>query len=244
MVNETMAQRYFPGGEALGKRFKVGPPDASVPWYTVVGIVGDVHQYALDIEPNPEMYFHYEQSIFIPPRDLAIHTTRDPLAVVKAVRLAIRAVDADSPTYSIRSMDDVVSETVVLPRLEALMFGGFGWLAVILASIGIYGVISYAVSRRSREIGIRMALGAHPGEILWKVLKNALGLVSVGLAIGIPPVLLGAGLLSPLLYKMKANDAATLLSAAAFLIVIAILAAAVPAFRASRLDPVVVLRTE
>jgi ABC-type antimicrobial peptide transport system permease subunit len=153
-------------------------------------------------------------------------------------------VDADAPTYGVRLVDDVVSETIGLPRLEALVFGGFGWLSVILASIGIYGVISYAVSRRSREIGIRMALGADPGEILWRVLKSALGLAGIGLAIGIPAVLLGAGPLSPLLYKVKANDAAILLSAAAFLIVIAILAAAVPAFRASRLDPVVVLRTE
>jgi ABC-type antimicrobial peptide transport system permease subunit len=141
-------------------------------------------------------------------------------------------------------MDDVVSETIVLPRLEALMFGGFGWLSVILASIGIYGVISYAVSRRSREIGIRMALGAAPGEVLWRILKSALGLASIGLTIGIPAVLLGAGLLSPLPYKIKANDVAIFLSAAAFLIVIAILAAAIPAFRASRVDPVLALRTE
>jgi ABC-type antimicrobial peptide transport system permease subunit len=239
-----MAQRHFPGGDALGKRFKIGPPNANTPWFTVVGIVGDVHQYALDIEPNPEMYFNYEQSIFIPPPDLAIRTTGDPLAVVKAVRLAIRAVDADSPTYSVRPMDDVVSETVVLPRLEALMLGGFGWLAMILASIGIYGVISYAVSRRSTEIGIRMALGARPGEIVWKILKGALGLAGIGLGIGIPAVLLGGGLLSPLLYQVKANDGVTLLSAGALLLAVAILAAALPAFRASRLDPMVALRSE
>jgi putative ABC transport system permease protein len=244
VINEIMAQRYFPGGEALDKRFKLGPPDGSGPWYTVVGIVGDVHQYALDIEPNPEMYFHYEQRSFTPPRDLVIRTARDPLSLAKAVQLAVRAVDADAPTYGVRLMDDVVSETVVLPRLEALMFGGFGWLAVIVASIGIYGVTSYAVSQRSMEIGIRIALGARPGEILWKILKNALGLVCIGLAIGIPAVLFGAGMFSPLLYKVKANDAATLLSAAALLIAVAILAAALPASRASHLDPVVALRNE
>jgi ABC-type antimicrobial peptide transport system permease subunit len=104
-----------------------------------------------------------------------------------------------------------------MPRLEALMLGGFGWLAVILASIGIYGVISYDVSRRTTEIGIRMALGARPGEILWKILKGALGLVSAGLVIGIPTVLLTTRLLSPLLYNVKANDVATLLSAAGLL---------------------------
>ncbi|HYK61634.1 MAG TPA: ABC transporter permease [Bryobacteraceae bacterium] len=244
VINETMAQRYFPGGDAVDKRFKLGPPDANTPWYTVAGVVGDVHQYALDIEPNPEMYFQYEQSRFIAPPDLAIRTTRDPVALVKAVRLAIRAVDADSPTYSVRPMDDVVSETVVLPRLEALMLGGFGWLAVILASIGIYGVISHAVSRRTTEIGIRMALGARPAEILWKILRGALGLTSVGLAIGIPAVLLGARVLSPLLYNVKANDPPTLLSAAALLMTVAALAAALPALRASRVDPVVALRNE
>jgi putative ABC transport system permease protein len=190
------------------------------------------------------MYFHYEQGSFTPPRDLVIRTARDPLVLAKAVQLAVRAVDSDAPTYRVRLMDDVVSETIVLPRLEALMFGGFGWLSVILTSIGIYGVISYTVSRRSREIGIRMALGADPGEILWRVLKSALGLASVGLTIGIPAVVLGARLLSPLLYKIKANDTGIFLLAAAFLIVIAILAAAVPAFRASRVDPVVALRTE
>ena len=244
VINETMAQRYFPGGDALGKRFKVGPAEANIPWYTVVGIVGDVHQYALDIDPNPEMYFHYEQGSFTPPRDLVIRSNRDPLALAKAVQLAVRAVDADAPTYGVRLMDDVVSETVVLPRLEALILGGFGWLAVILASMGIYGVISYAVSRRSTEIGIRMALGARPGEILWNILRGALGLTGVGLAIGIPTVLLGMSLLSPLLYKVKANDAPTLLSATALLMTVAVLAASVPAFRASRVDPVVALRHE
>jgi predicted permease len=244
VINETMAQRYFPGGDALGKRFKLGPPDAATPWYTVVGIVGDVHQYALDIEPNPEMYFHYEQGSFIPPRDLVIRTASDPLKVVKAVQLAIRAVDAEAPTYSVRTMDDVVSETVIMPRLEALMLGGFGWLAVILASIGIYGVISYSVSRRSTEIGIRMALGARPAEILWKIIRGALGLVGAGLVIGIPTVLLTTGLLSPLLYKTKANDVPTLLSAAGLLIAVATAAAALPAFRASRLDPMIALRNE
>ncbi|PYS20032.1 MAG: hypothetical protein DMG11_30715 [Acidobacteria bacterium] len=244
VINETMAQRYFPGGDALGKRFKRGGPDADTPWYTVVGIVGDVHQYALDIEPNPEMYFHYEQGSFTPPRDLVIRTASDPLKVVKAVKLAIRAVDAEAPTYSVRTMDEVVSETVVMPRLEALMLGGFGWLAVILASIGIYGVISYAVSRRSTEIGIRMALGARPAEILWKILRGALGLVGAGLLIGIPMVLLTTGLLSPLLYKVKTNDMTTLLSAAGLLIAVAILAAALPALRASRLDPMSSLRND
>ena len=244
VINETMAQRYFPGGDALGKRFKRGGPDADTPWYTVVGIVGDVHQYALDIEPNPEMYFHYEQGSFTPPRDLVIRTASDPLKVVKAVKLAIRAVDAEAPTYSVRTMDEVVSETVVMPRLEALMLGGFGWLAVILASIGIYGVISYAVSRRSTEIGIRMALGARPAEILWKILRGALGLVGAGLLIGIPMVLLTTGLLSPLLYKVKTNDMTTLLSAAGLLIAVAILAATLPALRASRLDPMSSLRND
>jgi putative ABC transport system permease protein len=244
VINETMAQRYFPGGDALGRRFKLGPAEANTPWYTVAGIVGDVHQYALDIDPNPEMYFDYEQGSFTPPRDLVIRTARDPLAMVKAVQLAVRAVDADAPTYGVRLMDDVVSQTVVLPRVEALMLGGFGWLAVILASIGIYGVISYAVSRRSTEIGIRMALGARPGEILWKILKGALGLTGVGLAIGVSAVLLGGGLFSPLLYKVKAHDAPTLLSAAALLVTVAVLAAALPALRASRIDPVVALRNE
>jgi predicted permease len=240
VINETMA-RYFLGGDALGKRFTQGP---SRPWYTVVGIVGDVHQYALDVEPNPEMYFHYEQGSFTPPRDLVIRTASDPMKLVKAVQLAIRAVDAEAPTYSVRMMDDVVSETVLMPRLEALMLGGFGWLAVILASIGIYGVISYAVSRRSTEIGIRMALGARPREILWKILKGALGLVSLGLVMGIPVVLLATRLLSPLLYKGKVNDVATLFSAAGLLIVVAVLAAALPALRAARLDPMIALRNE
>jgi predicted permease len=244
VINQTMAQRYFPGGDAVGKRFKLGLPDADAPWYTVAGVVADVHQYALDIEPNPEMYFGYEQGSFTPLRDLVIRTARDPLALAKAVPLAIRAVDSDAPTYSIRPMDDVVSETVVLPRVEALILGGFGWLAVILASIGIYGVISYAVSRRSTEIAIRMALGARPREILWKILKGALGLAGVGLAIGIPVVLLGARLLSPLLYQVKANDVVTLLSAGALLMAVAMVAAALPALRASRLDPAVALKNE
>ncbi len=190
------------------------------------------------------MYFHYEQGSFSPPRDLVIRTARDPLELAKAVQLAVRAVDAEAPTYGVRRMDDVVSETIVLPRLEAVMFGGFGWLSVILASIGIYGVISYAVSRRSREIGIRIALGAEPQEILWRVLQSALGMVGIGLAIGIPAVLLGAGLLSPLLYKIKADDATVLFSAAALVVVTAVFAAALPARRAARVDPVVALRAE
>jgi predicted permease len=244
VINETMARRYFPGGNALGKRFKPHPPNANTPWYTVVGIVGDVHQYALDIEPNPEMYFHYEQGNFTPPRDLVIRTARNPLKIAKGVQLAIRAVDAEAPTYSVRTMDNVVNETVVMPRVEALMLGGFGWLAVILASIGIYGVISYDVSRRTTEIGIRMALGSPGGEILWKILKGGLGLAGAGLGIGIPMALVGRALLSPLLYNAKANDVTTLVTAGGVLIAVAILASALPALRASRLDPVVALRNE
>jgi putative ABC transport system permease protein len=239
-----MARRYFPGGDALGKRFKQNRPETGAPWYTVVGIVGDVHQYALDVDPNPEMYCHYEQRIFTPPRDLVIRTAGDPLQLAKAVESAIHAVDPAAPTYRVRTMDDVISETVVMPRLEALMLGGFGCLAVILASIGVYGVISYTVLRRSSEIGIRMALGARPEEILWKILKGALGLVLAGLAAGIPGVLLSSGLLSPLLYQVKANDVTTLLSATGLLLAVAVFAAALPAFRASRLDPVVALRNE
>lgn len=244
VINDTMARRYFPGGDALGKRFKLGPAEANVPWYTVVGVVGDVHQYALEIDPNPEMYFHYDQGNFTPPRDLVIRTTRDPAALAEAVRQAVHTVDSETPTYAIRLMDDVVSETVALPRVEALTFGGFGWLAITLASIGIYGVISYAVSRRSAEIGIRMALGARPGEILWKTLGSALSLTGMGLAAGIPAVLLAVGLLSPLLYHVKPSDPPTLAAAAALLTAVAVMAAALPALRASRIDPVVALRNE
>jgi putative ABC transport system permease protein len=245
IVNETMAQRYFPQGQALGKRFKLGLANASSPWITVAGVAGDVRQYALDTEPNPEMLFPYEQGTFTQPRDLVLRTAGpDPKVLATAIRRAIRAFDPDEPVDPVRTMDEIVGETIVLQRLEMVLLAAFSLVALALASLGVYGVLSYLVAQRTGEIGIRMALGASPDSVLRLVVGQGLALAGTGIALGLAGAVSLTRLLAGLLYGVRPIDPVTFAGVPLLLAISVMLASYVPARRATRLDPVAALRCE
>jgi predicted permease len=246
IVNETMAREYWPGQDALGKRFKVGDPDEQVPWLTIVGVAGDVHQMGADVPVKAEMYFPYRQgsSRFYAPRDLVIRTSLDPLSFVAAVRREIRAVDADQPVSNIRTMDDVLSKEIAPRRIAMTLLMTFAGLALLLASIGIYGVLSYFVAQSTPEIGVRLALGAQQSDVLKLVVSRGMKLALAGLAIGLVAAFLLTRLMTSLLFGVSATDATTFVGVSGLLLAVALLACYIPARRATKVDPLVALRYE
>ena len=179
VINETMARQYWPGQSALGRRFKLGDPNEGLPWVEIVGIVGDVRQMGLDEAVKAEMYLPYQQvkqhTWFIP-RDLAIRTTGESSTLVGAIRQAIRDVDPDQPISNVATMSELLGEEAGQRRLGMIMLAAFSLLALLLAAIGIYGVLAYFVTQHTNEIGVRIALGATPGSILLMIVKRGMGL--------------------------------------------------------------------
>jgi putative ABC transport system permease protein len=245
IVNEAMARQYWPGVEALGKRFRIG--DASNPWITIVGIAGDVRQMGLDAPVKAEMYLPYSQISDQPwfaPRDLVVRTTSDPMSLVPAIRQAIRAVDPEQAVSNIRTFDEVLDEEVVQRRLAAGLVAAFAALALLLASLGVYGVLSYFVTQHTAEIGVRLALGASRRDIFGLVLGRGMALALTGTGLGVLSALALTRFVSSLLYGIRAADPATFGSAAAVLTALAFVACYLPARRAVRIDPMVAMRRE
>jgi ABC-type antimicrobial peptide transport system permease subunit len=192
-----------------------------------------------------EFYWPYDQTNFaLGSMSLAIHTTADPRRLIAAVQKQVLALDPDQPVYRIRTMHELMSESLARRRLSMSLLAVFAWAALLLAAVGIYGVMSYSVTQRSQEMGIRMALGARLANILWLVLSQSLGLTAVGLAAGIAGSLVLTRFLSSLLFDVKAADPLTYLSVALFLAVVAQIASLIPAYRATTIVPVRVLRAE
>jgi len=247
IVNEQMARQYWPGENALGRRFKIGGPDSDLPWTTIVGIVADVRQMGLDEPVKAEMYLPNRQITHNPwfiPRDLAIRTTGDPMSLVGSVRQAIREVDPDQPVSNIATMADVLGEEAAQRRMGMIMLVAFAGLALLLASLGIYGVLAYFVTQHTNEIGVRLALGATPRNILFLVLKKGMGLTLVGVVIGVVASFALTRLMSSLLFGVKASDPLTFVAVPLLLAAVALLACAIPARRATKVDPMVALRYE
>jgi putative ABC transport system permease protein len=247
IVNETMAHQYWPDQSALGKRFKIGDPDSERPWLVIVGIVGDVKQMGIDVPVKAEMYLPYQQVPYyawFAPRDLVIRTSVDPTSLIAGVRSEVRAVDPLQPVSNIRTMDQILGEETAPRRLSMTLLATFAGLALLLASIGIYGVLSYFVVQYTPEIGIRLALGAQAGHVLGLVLRRGMTLVAFGVAIGLIASLLLTRWMSSLLYGVSASDPTTFGLIAVMLAAVALLACYIPARRASRVDPLVALRSE
>src|SRR6185369_3345518 len=247
IVNETMARQYWPGENALGRRFKLGDPDdKEAPWIQIVGIVGDIRQMGLDEPVKAEMYFPYQQdqTIWYIPRDLVIRTTGAGWQVVPAVRQAIREVDADQPVSNIATMAEVLGTEGAQRRMGMIMLVGFSALALLLASLGIYGVLAYFVTQHTSEIGVRQALGATPRNILFLVLKKGMGLTLAGIAIGLLASLALTRLMKSLLFGVNASDPLTFVTVPVVLALVAFVACLLPALRATRIDPLVALRYE
>lgn len=247
VINETMARQYWPGENALGRRFRIGGPDETdQPWFQIVGIVADVRQMGLDEPVKAEMYLPYQQvdhPWFIP-RDLAIRTSGDTSRLVGSVRQIIREVDPDQPISNVATMAEVLGTEAAQRRMGMILLAGFAVLALLLASLGIYGVLGYFVTQHTNEIGVRQALGATPRDVLFLVLKKGMGLTLLGIAIGLASAFALTRLMSSLLFGVKASDPLTFVAAPLLLAFVALLACYIPARRATKVDPLVALRYE
>jgi predicted permease len=247
VINETMARQFWSGENALGKRFKLGSVDSQNPWVTVVGVVGDIKEMGLEAPTKAEMFFPYQQlprMLWNMPRDLAVRTTGDPMSVVAAVRQAVWSVDRNQPVSNIRTMDEILSEEVAQRRIGMTLLAAFAALALALASLGIYGVLSYSVAQRTQEIGLRMALGAGRKDVLRMVVADGMRLAAAGVAIGLGASFALTWLMAGLLFGVSASDPLTLGGVTLLLITVALLACFIPARRAMRVDPMVALRCE
>ena len=247
VINETMARTYWPDQEAIGKRLRQvsrGPMQsgAAPPWITVVGIVGDVHSQGLDKPVPPEMYGSMWQI-----SSLGIATVVRPRGTTNVEDLLtreIRVLDADLPLYAVRPVENLLAAKAASRVFAMRLVGLFGIAALLLASLGIYGVIAYAVSQQRRELGIRIALGAAPSAVIRMVLGDGLRLALIGISLGTIGALMTSRLLSSLLFGVAANDPATFLGIALLLVVVALAACWVPARRAAAVDPIEALRAE
>jgi putative ABC transport system permease protein len=244
IINETMARQFWPRENPLGHRLKLGDAESKRLWASIVGIVGDVHQMGFDVPARAEMYYSYAQQEVFQPEYLVVKTSSDPLSLANAVRDQIWSVDADQPVENVMPMQAIVDEEFAPRQMQATVLGAFGGIALILASLGVYAVLSYAVAQRTQEIGVRMALGAQRRDVLRMVIGQGLALALIGVAIGLVGALALTRVLGTLLYGISTTDPATLGAAAALLSGVAILACYVPARRAMRVDPMVALRYE
>ncbi|MEO8025178.1 MAG: ABC transporter permease [Bryobacteraceae bacterium] len=243
VVNETFKKQFFANQSPLGKRIQTDTTDV---WRTVVGVVGEIRERGFVPALKPGVYLPVVQNKegWAIPAELVVRTATPPLALAPAVRDAIWSVDRDQPISLIRSMDEIIDTNVADRRQQMAMLGSFAALALVLASLGIYGVLAYAVSQRTREIGVRMALGAHASDVIRMVAASGLKLVLLGLAVGAAAALALSRLMTKILYGVEANDPATYALVAVTLLVVALLACAIPARRAASVDPMVALRDE
>ncbi|HEX5412949.1 MAG TPA: ABC transporter permease [Terriglobia bacterium] len=243
VINEIMAKKYFPGGSPIGRRFGVGDDPKGSGNIEVVGVVGDAKYVSLDEKPQPAAYYPYTQNIGYY-KDFEVRYTGAPSAIIAEVRRAVAEVDRSLPITYQSTLEEQVGQSVASQTLVARLSAFFGLLAVFLACIGIYGLMSYAVTRRTNEIGIRMAMGAGTSSVLWMVMRESLILVGIGLLIGLPISLAGGRLVSSMLVGLSPADPLSIAVAAFLLLAFAMLAGYLPARRAAKVDPMVALRYE
>jgi putative ABC transport system permease protein len=244
VINQAMARRYFRGVDPIGRRLQTGGYDPRNPWLTVVGVVDDVKYQGLHAETEPTIYVPFAQHLWWRSMDVAVRAQGDPLAIAAAVQDRIRSVDADIPIWKVRTMEQVMSESLARPRVYTVLLGVFGAVALILAAIGVYGVMAYTVRTRTREIGIRMALGARVGDVLRMVIAGGMKLAAIGGAIGLLGSVALNRLLEGLLFGVSPLDPTTLVGTGALLAAVMLLACAIPARRVARTDPSLSLRHE
>jgi putative ABC transport system permease protein len=243
LVSESLARSRFASSQPIGQRIQLGPQKEPGPWFSIVGIVGDVRYNGLDREPNEAVYVpqavgldHYTR--------LVARTSGDPGNFETAVRAAIREIDPLQPVFHVQPMDNYVASFLADRSFTLTLIGLFGTMALLLAAVGVYGVVSYSVSLRTREVGIRMALGAERLVILRMILLDVLALLASGLAAGLLAALVLTRFLSHMLFEVRRTDVATLTSAGLLLAGVALLAACFPALRAASVDPTQALRSE
>jgi putative ABC transport system permease protein len=245
IVNERFASRFFPGADPVGRRFQWGRViSPSAPWITVVGVIGDVKSWNLTAAPPPEVFVPMRQSPS-PGNWIVMRTaSSDPTSVAPAFREAVRALDRNQPIGDLEPMDKVLHETMTIPRMMTTLMTLFAAIALAMAALGIYGVVAYSAAQRTREIGIRMALGAGAPNVIRLVLRQALWMVGAGVVVGIPAAAATTKVLGSYLYGVTARDPLTFIAVPVGLSLIALGASYLPARRATQIDPVVALRFE
>ena len=244
VVNETFAQRFFPNGDAIGKRIRLGKLTSEFPWATIVGIVGDVRGFALDEPPEPTMYWPVAQIRTTPSLAIVVRTENDPAALASAVRGAISEIDPTQPIYDMQPLDQLVAKSLGQRRFTLTLMVLFGVIALVLSAIGIYGVMAFAVTQRTQEIGIRMALGASALDVLKMVVGSGMLLAAIGVAVGLIGAFALTRLMASLLFGVSPTDLVTFGLVTAGLLTVALLACYIPARRATKVDPLVALRYE
>jgi predicted permease len=250
LISEGMAKKYWSGGDAIGKRIKWGVPESTSAWMTIVGVVGDVKDGAIDEATREHTYEPFSSSCdasdnpFCASRYILVRTENNPSAIGASLRNAVHQIDPQQAMGAVRLLDDVVNESLAPRKFNVLMLTVFGGGALLLAAIGIYGVLAYNVTRQLRELGVRMALGANPGDVLWLVLRNGLTLALIGLAIGLATALALTRVMKSLLFEVSATDPATFAGVAIIFIAVTLAACWIPARRAMHVDPAAILRHE
>jgi len=244
IVDENMARTYWPNANPIGKRLKFGRGDNNNnPWMTVVGVVATVKHYALDTDSRVALYIPHMQN-GAGSLSIAARTTADPTGIAAAVTREARALDPNLPIYDVKTMEQWLSESLARRRFAMLMLGLFAMVAMLLAAVGIYGVMSYTVAQRTREIGIRVALGAQTRDVLRLIVQQGMSLAGIGIGAGVAAAIWATRLMTGLLFGVRATDPITFAAIALLLAIVALLACLLPARRATQVDPLIALRVE
>ena len=245
-MNEALARKHWPNDSPIGKRVAFSRDEPQ--WYEIVGIVGNIKHRGLDAADRPELYVPYRQPLFaswtVRPMYVAVRTAGDPLAAAATVRRELARVDRDQPISDVRTMDERIGRSLAGRRFNMVLLAVFASLALTLAGIGIYGIVAYSVTERTHEIGVRLALGAQRRDVMAMIVAQGMAMTVIGTAIGVVSALLLARVMSSLLFGVSAADPVTFAAIPVLLAAVAFVACYVPARRATRVDPLVALRTE
>ena len=241
LINQAFARKYFTAQNPLGKYIQLRAPDD--PIREIVGVVGDVRQGGLTTSLDPQLYLPYAQAVITDPY-LAIRTAGDPLALQGALRAAVRDLDKSAPVYQVSTLEDYISKSVAQPRFQTFLFACFAGIALILATIGLYGLLSYMVVQRTLEIGLRMALGAQRTDVLGLIARRGLALALIGVAAGVVIAVVMTRLLAGMLHGIRPTDPLTFAATAVLFLLVSIVASSMPAYRAARMDPMKTLREQ
>jgi len=243
IVDESLAETYWPGQDPIGKRVHFGDLQSKSPWRTIVGVVRHVHNRTLEARSRVELYVPEDQVPFNG-MTLAIRTSGNPMNLVPTIQREVASIDPDLPIYRVRTMNEVMGESLQRRRLALTLLAGFAGLALLLAAIGIYGVTSYGVAQRKTEIGVRMALGANRSQVLGLIMRSGMTTIAIGLILGVVLSLALTRLMSGLLFSVHASDPLALAGAAFVLVLAALVAIFIPARRATKVNPMSALRYE
>ena len=245
IINQVFARKYFPGQNPLGQHLQPGVGDDvfNHPMREIVGVVGDIRQQGLTTSIEPQFYLPYAQAVITAPY-LIIRTAGDPLVFGETLRAAMHDLDKNAPLYQVSTLEDYVSKSAAQPRFQTFLFACFAGIALLLAAIGLYGLLSYMVAQRTLEIGLRMALGAQRSDVLGLILRRGLALALIGVAAGLVIAALLTRLLAGMLYGIRPTDPLTFAATAGVFLVVSIAASSVPAYRAARMDPMKTLREQ